>query len=222
MSIKDKIENNVTIWLLGTLLTGFMAGMASYGSIQKIGKLKVITIAEYDTLTKNSGLNTNRLPQQKALNRLVSKRFENALRVTSGKVGATKEENDEIQFKRLRKAVFQQMLSFQANTQILKNALETLESRGFKNVSVHKSRLLREMPHLKSERLRWLEDKAIPALQKSIEPIQRSFLQSVPKANVPLPKIAWILDHKNGEISDEIVTNMSLLEEEVSVLKEAI
>ena len=38
-SIRDRVENNATVWLLGTLLTGFLAGIATYEGILRIAAL---------------------------------------------------------------------------------------------------------------------------------------------------------------------------------------
>ena len=40
MTIRQRIEENIAIWLLGTLLTGFLAGVATYKSVQEIGGLE--------------------------------------------------------------------------------------------------------------------------------------------------------------------------------------
>ena len=40
--IKEKIENNIAVWMLGTLLTGFMAGIGTYEGALKIMNLETI------------------------------------------------------------------------------------------------------------------------------------------------------------------------------------
>lgn len=40
--IKEKIENNIVVWMLGTLLTGFMAGIGTYEGALKIMDLETI------------------------------------------------------------------------------------------------------------------------------------------------------------------------------------
>ena len=50
MSLRERIENNITVWLLGTLLTGFLAGIGAYKAIIEIAQLKTISVAEYDRL----------------------------------------------------------------------------------------------------------------------------------------------------------------------------
>ena len=41
--IKETVENNIVVWMLGTLLTGFLAGISTYEGAQKIMKLTTIT-----------------------------------------------------------------------------------------------------------------------------------------------------------------------------------
>jgi len=42
MPLKEKIENNAAIFLLGALVTGFLAGVSTYQAILKIAKLEVV------------------------------------------------------------------------------------------------------------------------------------------------------------------------------------
>jgi len=42
-SIKERIEQNLTIWLLSTLLAGFLAGMGAFKTIQEIGGLTSVS-----------------------------------------------------------------------------------------------------------------------------------------------------------------------------------
>ncbi len=43
MSIRERVESNVAIWLLGTLSTGFIAGIGTYKGILEIAHLTVIS-----------------------------------------------------------------------------------------------------------------------------------------------------------------------------------
>ena len=45
--IRERIENNLIIFFLATLLTGFLAGIGTYEAILNIAHLKVISEAEY-------------------------------------------------------------------------------------------------------------------------------------------------------------------------------
>ena len=44
--IKERIEQNVTIWLLGTLLTGFLAGIGVYRAVQDMAGLTIVSAAD--------------------------------------------------------------------------------------------------------------------------------------------------------------------------------
>lgn len=46
MGLKENIENNVVVWLLGTLAVGFGAGFGAYGTILQVSDLTTITRAE--------------------------------------------------------------------------------------------------------------------------------------------------------------------------------
>ncbi len=48
LSIKERIERNVTVWLLGTLLTGFLSGVGVYLTIQDMARLSVVPAAEIE------------------------------------------------------------------------------------------------------------------------------------------------------------------------------
>ncbi|NET05168.1 MAG: hypothetical protein F6K16_10670 [Symploca sp. SIO2B6] len=116
----------------------------------------------------------------------------------------------------MRKAVFLNLLSFEADEEILKSGLESLQRRGYSFISSeYINRLIAELPRLKASKLRWLEDQAIPALRRDLEELQNSPVQRSARASVPLPSIAWILDHEDGDEPEEIVSNLSLLQEEV-------
>lgn len=42
-NIKEKIENNIVVWMLGILLTGFLAGIATYEGALEIQNLETIS-----------------------------------------------------------------------------------------------------------------------------------------------------------------------------------
>ena len=52
LSIKERIERNVTVWLLGTLLTGFVAGVSAYRIFREIIGYQEITKVEVDELKR--------------------------------------------------------------------------------------------------------------------------------------------------------------------------
>ena len=43
MTLKERVENNPVVWLLGALLTGFGAGIATYEGILRIAHLEVVS-----------------------------------------------------------------------------------------------------------------------------------------------------------------------------------
>lgn len=47
MKIEDKIKEKIVIWFLGTLLTGFISGIAVYETIIRISKLDVVRLGNY-------------------------------------------------------------------------------------------------------------------------------------------------------------------------------
>ena len=48
MTLRKRIEDNVAIWLLGSLLTGFLSGVATYQAILDIAGLKPVAEARLD------------------------------------------------------------------------------------------------------------------------------------------------------------------------------
>ncbi len=68
--IKEKIENNIVVWMLGTLLTGFVAGIGTYEGALKIMDLETINKDRLKTLetsskiqpTQNAGIYGIKLP----------------------------------------------------------------------------------------------------------------------------------------------------------------
>jgi hypothetical protein len=52
MNFRERIENNIIIFFLATLLTGFIAGIGSYEAILNIAHLKIISETEYRQLKK--------------------------------------------------------------------------------------------------------------------------------------------------------------------------
>ena len=221
MTIKERLENNIVFWTLAMLLAGFLAGIGTYKGVLEIAKLEGISKSELAGLRQGS-LDTVSGAQKEALNRLVADRLQWSLQESEGKASGNDDERNEIQYKRLRKAVFLNLLGFQADSTILKDALESLNRRGHTFVAVHITRIVAEFPRIKAAKLRWLEDQAIPALRQDIELLRQSPVQRGAEASVVLPRIAWILDHAQGSEPEKTVQDMSLLEEEVAILKKTI
>ena len=50
MNLREKIEDNLTVWLLSTLVTGFLAGLGAYGAVLEIAQLEVISKIKLEQL----------------------------------------------------------------------------------------------------------------------------------------------------------------------------
>jgi len=50
VSLKEKVENNLAIWLLSTLFAGFMAGIGTYKAVLEMAQLEVVSKARLDAL----------------------------------------------------------------------------------------------------------------------------------------------------------------------------
>lgn len=48
MGLRERIENNVTVWFLGAVVTGFVAGIGTYESVLRIAHLEVVTQAQQE------------------------------------------------------------------------------------------------------------------------------------------------------------------------------
>jgi hypothetical protein len=157
-----------------------------------------------------------------ALYRLIADRLEEDLKLTGEKGGARPSDLTEadIRFRSLRRSIFLNKMTLQADESVLRSSLDTLGKRGYSWVDAHRARVLAEFPHIKVSRLRFLEDVVIPSLQKAIQ--QHSpVAQSIPSISVALPEDARVI----GLASDEpavTFSSMAAVEEEVRVLKEAL
>jgi len=114
-------------------------------------------------------------------------------------------------------------LDLEADPQILQDGLAMMVKRGNAEAGKFAKRLESELTEIKAEKLRWLTDDAIPALQKSIDSLHSNPMrQGQASAVVVLPKIAWVLNHKPGEEPNVTVTSMALLKEEIETIKNSI
>ena len=43
MSLKERVEQNVVVWFLGAIVTGFLAGIGTYEAVLRIAKLEVMS-----------------------------------------------------------------------------------------------------------------------------------------------------------------------------------
>jgi hypothetical protein len=52
MNLKDKIENNVVIWFLGTLIAGFVAGIGTYEAFVRMARLEPVAFKQDEASRK--------------------------------------------------------------------------------------------------------------------------------------------------------------------------
>src|SRR6266478_4556280 len=161
-----------------------------------------------------------------ALARLIAGRLEGSLDETQGKAALVSEagpvdlDRDEINYRRYRRAVFLNLLDMQAKQQFLQDGMEMMMKRGHADAGKVLTRIVNELPDIRTQKLRWLKDEAKPALQKAIEALHSNPMsQSQASAKVALPKIAWILNHKPGEEPTVIVTSLAILDEEIEAIE---
>jgi hypothetical protein len=73
MGLRENIENSVVIWLLGTLLTGFLAGIGAYKAVLEVAKYEVISKADLDQLKRNAEQPPKPVPSERIIPPDVSK-----------------------------------------------------------------------------------------------------------------------------------------------------
>lgn len=56
MTLRQKVENNLAIWLLSMLLSGFLAGFAAYQTILEVSGRVTVSEAEYDSMVQAAEL----------------------------------------------------------------------------------------------------------------------------------------------------------------------
>jgi hypothetical protein len=52
MTFKERIENNLAIWMAGVIVTGFVAGFGAYQAILSIAHLEVVQKGQGSALTE--------------------------------------------------------------------------------------------------------------------------------------------------------------------------
>ncbi len=134
----------------------------------------------------------------------------------------------DINFIRLKRAVFNKFLCFHADKNLLKGGLESLinQHRGnFTKKDVDE--LLANYTDLMQIRLNWIKDDALPAFQKDFLYRLQTGEQRPVQAIVPLPKSLQVIVPRNpGEvfldskpsINDVLVTDIKTLQEEEKLL----
>jgi hypothetical protein len=160
--------------------------------------------------------------ERRALNRLVANHLASHLRRGEDKVAAVPASaRDTVRCTLLRRAVFQNMRTFEADAGILQHALtHFVEDRGYPELRACAQELTRDVPHLAAMRLKWLEGEAMPAL-RAAQDQQPPFVQQEPSATVFLPE-AFVIDRTDFERPTVTVTDMTTLQAEVRLLEEAL
>jgi len=68
LGLEENVKNNVVIWLLGTLATGFVSGIAAYKTGQDIFNLEPISKTEHsELLNSNTELKTSNAELKKSI-----------------------------------------------------------------------------------------------------------------------------------------------------------
>jgi hypothetical protein len=95
--------------------------------------------------------------EREALYRLTADHIEGDLKLTVGKRNVVQPgelSDTELNYRRLRRAVFLNMVVLRANRTILENTLQALTMRGHGWIEAQKSRSISEFPEIKAVRLR--------------------------------------------------------------------
>lgn len=208
--------------ILGVVIQG-------YFNSRQVTKLKsdlhdsTGTIERMEEKLKGSAIS---VAERKALYRLTADVIESDLKLTSGKRDAVSPSvisDEDLEFKRIRRAVFVHMGELRADVKILQNTLDEVSNRGHGWIAPHLPKILADFPTIKKEKLRWIEDHAIPALQKAIdEERDRPMAQDVPRATVKLPREIWIIQDNPGEQPTMTVTDMTALKSEADLIKQSL
>ena len=192
----------------------------SYSLRQKVKENQV----KYDSLIKvNLTLEDNIDKKQQIISDLVTKSIteslENDLTATSGKTRFDAKIPD-IDYKRLKRAVFLNFTSFYADKEILKQSLFSLQKQSGEFKTSDINRLLNNYTLLMQTRLTWLKNNAIPALQQQI-----LYLRDNPQvqeglyARVKLPQDIWVIPVNRDNGGNEVtVDDLALLKKERDLL----
>lgn len=190
--------------------------MQGWGSAQNTDTAST----EPSSIRSSGTSDTTTKAERLALYRLTADRLQEDLKLTAGKGGRVLPVDlteADVRYRSLRRSVFLNLMTLEADESVLRGSLDTLEKRGYSWIGAHRARLLTEFPQIKVSRLRFLEDVVTPALQRAIQ--QHSpVAQSLPSASVALPEEARILGLASDE-PDLTFTSMSAVEEEIRVLK---
>jgi hypothetical protein len=212
------------ITALSGLLGALIQNRSTSGKIETLNQQLASSASKVDSLKEDSALSAD---ERAALYSFTSEALEeDDLSLTGGKgelVEPRELPRSEVSYRRLRRAVFLNMVPLRANRAILDNTLEALINQGYEWIRPHKARLVSEFPEIQRTRLIWLKDVAIPALEKSRNELEATpGLQEGPMAKVPLPEPTWIVPRAGMESAKVTVTNLRELKAEEALLRRAL
>lgn len=121
--------------------------------------------------------------------RIVENYLEEDLAATSSKLTSLPNgvSADDVNYNRVRRAVFLNMSNLGANKKITEQSLDLLAKRGFAFVPKTKPRLVAEFSQLRGMKLRWLKDVVTPAIAVEVAKLSSSPGQYDLSVSVPLP-----------------------------------
>ena len=123
---------------------------------------------------------------------------------------------DEVRYRGLRRAVFVQIYSFQADKELLMDALNTMKRQGAKILDSDIRRIEAELPELLRTKLQWLKKDAIPELTAYMKSPAAQAQQRTSTVQVRLPESVWIIPQSNASAD---VSQLSALQEEARLLE---
>jgi hypothetical protein len=213
--------------IVGAVLQSSFGKNESSNHVSQIELLKKENEQLNEKLKRNEAAGRERttaiLNERNALYQITADRLQSSLGLTSAKVDDAKNTDVvDINYKRVKLAVFKNMYTLHADESITDMTLQQLTKRGFAWVSQVKPRLLTEFSDIRVMRLRWLEDKAIPSLRGEIEKAKQSNSpsQSGDRAWVEFPRDVWILSQQQADAPGESVFSISDLEHEAKLIKD--
>ncbi len=113
-------------------------------------------------------------------------------------------------YERIKKSVFMSFYDFNADKELFTKALNNLE-KSHPEIKEDKEKILKEYDDLASLKLNWLEQQAIPSVEKIIKDGTKN-----PKAIVDLP--SELVANKNGN-NKVIVSDINKLKKEAELLR---
>lgn len=220
---KDEPHSAMLRTIKGFMALGIVLALISAGSnyieLSKQGQREQVKGKLAEVRDSLSALRETTSEERRALNRLIADYFSSALRQGEEKVEAVPSSMaDRAECTLVRRAVFKHMRDYDASREVLQNALNHfVRDRGFSRLQNCAGEIVADFDRLRTMRLRWLEDEAIPALDSAManaSPVTQQQLS----AKVPLPD-EFVIDEDLLGTPTVKVKDMTSLEAEVDLLK---